>query len=302
MNDLDTILPSEAESILAAIETVDAIIEDGEGIAPMLHDAVASFLDIFGCDRAFLSFFIPISRGAPSGPIVYSRAKEAEILESVFDEDPFIDGVIATARDTMQVFAAGPNAHAIPPNSLAATKQGVRSMMLTVVQPRLGPAWFMGVHDCKRARSFTYEPRLFARFGARMADAVTRFVYLEHLDHGEARHRALFRSTSEALLIIDVGTQRIVDSNAHAARLFGWPPGQLLGAELRQLNPEMQPDGQRSDLRITELLAEAGAGVARAYEWTHRMADDELARCGVNLVALPNPERLLVRASIRVLP
>ncbi|PRP96049.1 PAS domain-containing protein [Enhygromyxa salina] len=301
MNAPDTILPSDAESILAAIEIVDEIVDNGDSIAEMLHEAVDSFLDIFGCERAFLSFFIPIERGAPSGPIVYSRVKEGADLAAVFEEDAFSDAAIATARDTNEVFAAGPNAHAIPADSLAA-KHGVRSLMILVVQPRLGPAWFMGIHDCKRARSFTHEPRLFARFGARLADAVTRFVYLDHLDHGEARHRALFRSTSEALLIIDVGTQRIVDSNAHAARLFGWPPGQLLGAEMRQLNPEVQPDGQRSDLRITELLGEAGAGVARAYEWTHRMADDALVRCGVNLVALPNPERLLVRASIRVLP
>ena len=159
-----------------------------------------------------------------------------------------------------------------------------------------------GIHDCTRARQFSYEPRLFTRLGVRMADAVTRFVYTDHLDKGEARHRALFRSTSEALLIIDVGTQRIVDSNTHAARVFGWPPGQLLGAELEQLNPEFQPDGQRSDVRITEILAEASSGMARAFEWTHRMADDQLVRCGINLVALPNPERLLVRSSIRVLP
>ncbi|PRQ04764.1 PAS fold protein [Enhygromyxa salina] len=301
MNEPDKTQPSDAERILGAIETVDEIIARDDEAATTLREVVRAFLDIFACDRAFLRFFKPVVRGGLCDPVVFTRCDDAADPELVFEEDDFILAVIATARDSDEVFACGPNAHAIPADSLAATKQGVRSLMIATVQPRLGPAWFMGIHDCERARTFAYEPRLLARLGVRMAEAVTRTVYMEHLDQGEARNRVLLRSTSEALLIIDVGTQRIVENNAHAARLFGWPPGQLLGVELAQLNPEQQPDGQRSDQRITELLAEVAAGAARAFEWTHRRADDALVRCGVNWVLLPSSDRLLVRASLRAL-
>jgi PAS domain-containing protein len=298
MNTPSTPKPPDAESILGAIETIDEIIEGEYEVDRMLGEIVDAFVDIFDCDRAFLRFIK--ASGALCAPIVCTRLDEAANPERVFEQDAFFRAIINTARDTQEVFVCGPNARGIPADSLA-SKQGVRSMMIAVIQPRLGPTWLMGIHDCDHARHFSHEPRLFTCLGVRIADAITRTVYTEHFDQGEARNRVLIGSTSEALLIIDVGTQRIVETNLHAERLFGWPPGQLLGATFGSLCPERQPDGQRSDLRITELLAQVGAGEARAFEWTHRKTTDELVRCGVNLVPLPNPERLLVRASIRAL-
>jgi transcriptional regulator PpsR len=49
------------------------------------------------------------------------------------------------------------------------------------------------------------------------------------LRHVETRYRLLFQIASDAILVLDAGTLKVLDSNAAAGQVFGEPPDRLLG-------------------------------------------------------------------------
>ncbi|ALK08364.1 transcriptional regulator PpsR [Blastochloris viridis] len=65
------------------------------------------------------------------------------------------------------------------------------------------------------------------------------------LRHAETRYRLLFHLAAEAVLIVDVSTQKIVEANPSAAQLLGMPAGRLVGKP------------------ITELFADSGASAVQ---------------------------------------
>ena len=54
------------------------------------------------------------------------------------------------------------------------------------------------------------------------------------LQYGEMRYRVLFQLSSEAVLIVDAVTGKIVESNPAADRLFGQETGKLAGQGLAE--------------------------------------------------------------------
>ena len=69
----------------------------------------------------------------------------------------------------------------------------------------------------------------------------------------ESHYRLLFHTTSDAVVVVDAGSARIIDANAAAAQLFGLPVEQLTGRSVA--------DGFARDAAeaVEELLAEARA-------------------------------------------
>lgn len=283
------------EQILDALATIDDTLARAGETASTLGEVVRSLLDIFACDRAYLRLLDRVEGGGLFEPIVFTRSSEGEARWLVLDDDDFDRSLLALAlgHDGLragEVVRCGPGGLAIPADSQLAAL-GVASAMLAVFTPRLGPAFVVGIHDCTGAREYDLERRLLARIGARMADAVTQAVTVQHLQQSEARARVLLERAAEAIVLIDVGSQRIVDSNSRAEQLLGLAPGHLLGTELSELSPE---PGEI----ITERLAEAAAGATRSFAWTVRRSDGESLPCAVELVALPDSERLIVRAHL----
>lgn len=278
-----------AEQILDALATIDDTLARAGGLASRLPEVVRHLVDIFACERAYLRQLDPVEGGELFEPTVFTRSPEAQARWSVFDDDDFARSLLEVARGG-EVVRCGPGGLAIPTDSRLATC-GVASAMLAVFTPRLGPAFVVGVHDCMGAGELDLARRLLARIGARVADAVTHAATVQHLRQSEARARVLLDQATDAIVFIDVGTQRIVDSNSRAEQLFGWAPGHLLGTELAQLSHE---PGEY----LTERLAEAAAGATRSFAWTARRADGEPLPCAVELVALPDSERLIVRAHL----
>ncbi len=277
------------EQILDALATIDDTLARSGEVESALGEVVRSLLDIFACDRAYLRLLDRVEGGGLFEPVVCTRSSEGETRWHVFDDDDFGRSLLDVAR-AGEVVRCGPGGLAIPADSQLATL-GVVSAMLAVFTPRLGPAFVVGIHDCARAHEYDLERRLLARIGARMADAVTQAVTVQHLHQSEARARVLLEHAAEAIVLIDVGSQRIVDSNSRAEQLLGLAPGHLLGTELSELSHE--PDDY-----ITERLAEAAAGATRSFAWTVRRSDGGSLPCAVELVALPDSERLIVRAHL----
>jgi PAS domain S-box-containing protein len=282
----------QAEQILDALATVDDSLAQSGELSSTLRDVVRNLLDIFVCERAYLHLLEPVEGGGLFEPAVFTRLPEGDARWQVLDDDEFGSSLLAAAR-TGEVVRCGPGGPAIPADSRLAAL-GVRSAMLAVFRPRLGPAFVVGIHDCARGREFDIERRLLACIGARVADVLAHTVAIQHLRQCESRARVLIEHSSEAIMLIDVGTQRIVDANTRAEQALGWAHGHLLGTELAQLSPT-------SNDRLAEHLAEVAAGAIRTFEWIFRRPGAVLIPCEVELVLVPDSERLLVRARVTVL-
>lgn len=82
----------------------------------------------------------------------------------------------------------------------------------------------------------------------------------------ETRYRLLFQMSSEAVLVVDAPTQRIVEVNPAAQRLFGGASGRPLGRSLSQvLDPSSGP--------VLQTLLDTVRAAGRADEARVRLAD-----------------------------
>ncbi len=84
-------------------------------------------------------------------------------------------------------------------------------------------------------------------FAARAAGEIERRRAEAELRASEARYRQLFEMESDAILLIDVGTLRIVDANRAAIALYGYERDELLGLTAADLS--MQPEVTASTIR-----------------------------------------------------
>ena len=280
------------EQVLDALTNVDQALGQTRDLGFILREVARCMLDAFACERAYLHLLDPVEGGGLFEPIVLSRLPEGETRWQVLDEDEFGRSLLAVAR-IGEVVRFGPGGTVIPEASRLAAL-GVRSGILAVFTPRLGPAFVMGVHDCTHGREFNVERRIFVCIGARVADVLAHRVAVQLLRQCEARARVLIEHSSEAIMLLDVGTQRIIDANTRAEQALGSAHGHLLGTELSQVC-------QESSEKLAEQLAEVVGGEARTFRWKLRRASGGSLECEVELVTVPDSERLLVRARLNVL-
>jgi len=117
------------------------------------------------------------------------------------------------------------------------------------------------------------------------------------LQESEARFKTLFEHSPEAIVLLDVETQKFVDANQNALDLFDVDRESLLTLGPVNLSPMLQPDGRTSADAAEENIRGALQGNLNVFEWVHCTAQGEPVPCEVRLVPLPgNPPQ--VRASI----
>ena len=107
--------------------------------------------------------------------------------------------------------------------------------------------------------------------------------------HIETRYRLLFQLSSEAVLIVDVATMKIIDANPAAGLLFSVPAKRLVG---RNFPLELDPGSER---RVAELLATVRTS-GRSEDGRLRLRSrDEDVRVGVSLVRQDGTSMFLIR-------
>jgi diguanylate cyclase (GGDEF)-like protein/PAS domain S-box-containing protein len=130
-----------------------------------------------------------------------------------------------------------------------------------------------------------------------LRDISERHSAQEALRDSEARYRSLVDHAPEAITVIDQDSQRFVEANEPALRLFKMTRDQLLAVHLDAVSADMQPDGQPA-AAPRQHLKRAAAGESQVFEWTHRDSTGRDIPCEVRLARLQGGAKPLVRASI----
>lgn len=98
--------------------------------------------------------------------------------------------------------------------------------------------------------------------------------YAVELQNDHAAFETLFDKSSDALLIIKEDI--IVQCNEKIVALLGYQSkDEILNARLENFSPEHQPDGRRSDEKITEMIQHAVEKGVYEFEWLYSKANAE---------------------------
>ena len=119
----------------------------------------------------------------------------------------------------------------------------------------------------------------------------------EALRNSEERFRLLVEQAPEAIMVLDADTNRFVDANGNAERLFGCGRDELLKVGPQYFYSLEQPDGQPADKTFPEHSRRALAGEEVVFERAIHNAQGKDLVCEVRLVRFPSDRGQLVRAS-----
>ncbi|MFZ6676127.1 PAS domain-containing sensor histidine kinase [Undibacterium sp. Xuan67W] len=110
------------------------------------------------------------------------------------------------------------------------------------------------------------------------------------LQNSEATYRTLIDHAPEAILVLDVGKNKFVEANRHAAKLFGYSQLELLDLNARQLSSVLQEDGPEAAKIIRDYLESALTGQDVRFEWVCRNASGDSVPCEIQLIKLPSKQ------------
>jgi diguanylate cyclase (GGDEF)-like protein/PAS domain S-box-containing protein len=118
------------------------------------------------------------------------------------------------------------------------------------------------------------------------------------LKENEERYRALVENAPEAIVVLDVDQNRLVDANDPACELFNLSRARLLTVGPEAISPKTQPDGTPSFGVRRGFIDEALAGGHPTFEWLHKDSTGREFPCEVRFSRLPAGDKRLIRASI----
>ena len=121
-----------------------------------------------------------------------------------------------------------------------------------------------------------------------------------NLQQSEARYRALFERSRDALLTLDPRSWRYTTGNPSAIAMFGARDElDLLSREPWDYSPERQPDGRNSAEAARSLSETAMRTGSQYFEWTHRRLSGEAFPTTVMLTRIEVEGRPLLQATVR---
>lgn len=193
--------------------------------------------------------------------------------------------------------------------AMTAVLSTVTAILLIIVTPRAlampGIDWLVQLNQKlsnevdERAKTESSLRRVSEDLEERVAERTAALTDANRsLRESELRYRTIVEHAPEAIVVLDLESERFVDLNGNAEKLFGMTREQLLRVGPADVSPLYQPDGRLSRVAAKEERQRSlELGIPR-FEWTHRDADGRNIPCEISLVRLPLTGRALARGSI----
>jgi PAS domain S-box-containing protein len=127
-----------------------------------------------------------------------------------------------------------------------------------------------------------------------------RFAASRERAQAEERYRSLVDHASDGITIVDLDSGKFMEeANPRMEALFGLSRDDLLGKlGIKDLSPELQPDGRTSAEAAVVYGSAAFNDAVQRFEWIFRTVDGIDFPCLVTLARFPHPTHRMVRASV----
>jgi PAS domain S-box-containing protein len=193
--------------------------------------------------------------------------------------------------------------------ALTAAVSAATAILLIAVTPRAlalpGIDWLMEINQRlsnevdQRAKAESSLRRVSEDLEERVTERTAELVAAnQSLRESELRYRTIVEHAPEAIVVLDLESNRFVDLNRNAERLFSMTRDELLRIGPVEVSPPLQPDGRPSREAAKSELDKALDFRTPRFEWTHRDSNGKEIPCEISLVRLPVSGHSLVRGSI----
>jgi two-component system cell cycle sensor histidine kinase/response regulator CckA len=195
---------------LESLDRVNRAIQAAGSVEALTGDVLEVIAEIFGCDRA--SLVHPEPHG--EHPM-----------------DPALAEPMRRALEAGRPVTLGPHGDLPIPPSMAAAS-GVRSMLATAIQPKVGRPYWFGLHQRSYDRVWSSEEmRLFEEMARRLADALSTHLILRARQISEQRLLDAERIAHLGYWEIDYANDKTIAWSDETYRIWGLEPGSALDGD-----------------------------------------------------------------------
>jgi PAS domain S-box-containing protein len=207
---------------LESMDRINRAMQSTYDVESILREVLGGALEIFDCDRVWLSY--PCDPEVPAWRVVMEQWRPEWPGGLVRGRDiPMTPDAADAMRASLA--AGGPvpggpgHPRAVPPGIAEAF--GIRSDMLMALRPKGDRPYLLGMHQCSRPRTWTAdEQRLFEEIGHRLASTLTNLIAFRTLRESESRLESAQRVAHIGWWERDYETQR-VSLSEETCRIFG---------------------------------------------------------------------------------
>jgi len=114
----------------------------------------------------------------------------------------------------------------------------------------------------------------------------------------EVNYHQMLAGSPDAILLMQRGSNRVLDVNRATRLLFGMTETELLQAKLPDLCPPRQPDGRASSEAFASYIDRVMAGGVQVFELTVQHSSGRQVACELRMVPLNTPEHRVMHVRI----
>lgn len=132
---------------------------------------------------------------------------------------------------------------------------------------------------------------------SQVAMSIDRRRGLESLRESEARFRALFENSNDAIFLMR--DEEFIQCNRKTEEIFGGKREQILGRTPIDLSPEFQRGGKLSRTEAQSRIRAAARGTPQHFEWQHTRLDGSVFDAEVSLNPMEIKGEIILQAIVR---
>ncbi len=187
--------------VLAAIDSIDSVIQITTDVNVVLDQVMDVVLKIFNSSRAWL--FHPCNPKLPYFDVTFeSTTVDYPGAKTLKQKVPMTDDMADYCRRALSA-KDGPEIDPLegqPVTNDIAIRFNVKSMLFMALRPKSGEPWMFGLHQCDRDRIWTSdEKQLFNMVGKRISVCLDNLLYVRQLRESERCFRSYVENANDII-------------------------------------------------------------------------------------------------------